>query len=152
MSTLRIKLPIDFEDQYKRFIKKHSKDNLVKRVGEVDFNKLTDEECNITVRGNTTYLHLYGNEIKIGLSKNVESSLLAPLTPFGKEVDIEFLFTSSTTKQSKHRNSTLTTGEMVSKLKDRMKSLQVIFNKEKVKTTLRFKEDTLTCYIEYKRF
>lgn len=89
--------------------------------------KLTSEKLGIG------FFTINGQEIKIGQAKNTTFKLLEALCPFGTLKAVEAVYRATTIGQSKHRVENFSLFEKKKILRSRIKELQDIFNKQKMK-------------------
>lgn len=82
------------------------------------------------------YVSIDGREIKIGPVKNAPYMLIHTLHPFGTKKSIDTTYKESSTRKN---SAVITNTEKLDVLKNRIKELQKIFNREKIKTKNRIK-------------
>ncbi len=94
------------------------------------------------------YLVFNDEKIKIGPSKNVPFKLLQALCPLGKPKAINAIFNLSTTSRSKLKNENANFSAKKKVLTQRIKELQEILPKKKIKVSIVFNDTDETVFLE----
>lgn len=165
---LEILFPEDFEKRYKAYKAKLLRHNTnvshqVKAIEKVvEKEKLINEvvdrisskkssnvsETSVIEKAGIGFLLYNEGEIEIGPIKNIAFKLLEVLCPLGKDVSINAVFDKTTSDRSKHKGSKLLLPEKKEKLQNRIKELQEILSKKKIKIRLKFKDSDETVFME----
>jgi len=89
-----------------------------------------------------------GGEFKVGPADNVPFKMLEVFCPFGKNVSIDSAYDKTSPENSKDRRANLSPIEKEDKLKTRIKELQGILPKKRIKVRLKFNESEGTVFME----
>lgn len=136
-------------ENYNKIIKKENKNK--KENIENNFNK------NITKIKNTTYINnkigyflIEDKNIEIGPEKNTPFKFLQALMPIGTSKDIDEVFEKSSKRES-YKREKLSALQKVDILKNRMKELQEVLRKNKVKIKMGHNEIAKKVFLDWVR-
>lgn len=113
--------------------------------------EITTETSSVEEKSGIGYFNIDRRKIQIGPAKNVPYKLLEALCPIGTQKSVDTVFTKSSTRKNL---KAISASEQFTALKNRLKDLQKIFNKEKkvktkdkIKISLNREKETGTIYL-----
>lgn len=110
--------------------------------------KTQEKKTETVVEGTVGYLLLNGGKIEIGPAKNIPFKLLHALCPFGTPKATNAIFKLSSSERSKLKDENLSLLEKQDVLRSRIKELQEILSKKKMKVSLRFNDGEETVFLQ----